>query len=231
MDELNKSKDKLFSIIAHDLKNPFNALIGYTDILKNDIDSFSKTELKSIMIDLNKAAENGFNLLENLLHWSRTQTNMIKVYKTKFNLYDLCKDVKELNKKILSDKNQKLEIDINEEINIYADKDMIATVLRNLTYNAIKFSGSGKTIHANCKKTSEGTKISIIDQGIGINPKDLDHIFQYDKTISSVGTDGEKGSGLGLIICRDFIEMNGGRIWVESTSGKGSTFTFIIPDA
>ena len=225
----NLAKDKFFSIIAHDLKNPFNALISYTSLLKTDFDRFNKAELSQILDDLNNATERGFNLLENLLHWTRSQTKMIKVFKTDFNLFDVVEDVKNLAESNLDEKNQELKIDIDKSIYVYADKDMIATVVRNLIFNSIKFSGVRTLIQVDAEKINNNVQISVIDQGIGIAPADHTRIFNYEENVSTNGTAGEIGSGLGLVISREFIEKNSGFIWVESKKGEGATFKFTLP--
>ncbi len=225
----NLAKDKFFSIIAHDLKNPFNALISYTSLLKTDIDRFTKEELTQILSDLNNATERGFNLLENLLYWTRSQTNRIKIYKTSFNLYEVVEDIRNLAESNLEEKAQELVIDIDKELELYADKDMIATIIRNLVFNSIKFSNPETEIFVEAERINQKVQISVIDQGIGIAPENHMRIFDYEENISTNGTSGEIGSGLGLVICREFVEKNGGIIWVESQKGKGATFRFTIP--
>lgn len=227
--DLNLSKDKFFSIIAHDLKNPFNVLVSYTSILKTDLDLFSKDELRLIVSDLNQASENGFELLQNLLVWSRSQTNRIQVYKTNFNLLEVIDQVKALVELNLQSKKQQLIIHADPAISVFADKDMISTVLRNLIFNAIKFSDHGSDIILKSVIKGEFIHINVIDYGIGIAPEMIDHLFRIDKDTASVGTDGETGTGLGLLICREFIHKNDGQIWVESEYGKGSVFSISIP--
>lgn len=231
LNKLNSTKDRFFSIIAHDLRNPFNSLINYTSLLKEDFERFNKKELHQIIVDLNTATEQGFKLLENLLHWSRSQTKMIKVFKTNFRLFEVCKDIIELNRTTLAEKNQTIELDGEENLSLHADKDMIATVLRNLVSNAIKFSAKGSKISIKYESDSENTVLSIKDRGIGISEKNLEQIFHLDESTSTYGTEGEKGSGLGLMICKEFIELQGGKIWVNSKVGVGSTFSFSIPKA
>ena len=227
--KLNSAKDKFFSIIAHDLKNPFNALVSYTSLLKEDFDRFTREEIEQIISDLSNATEQGFKLLENLLYWTRSQTNRIKVFKTRFNFGDVYKDVEELAKPNLLEKSQKIILDTTEDQWLYADKDMISTVLRNLVFNAIKFSYRGSSIHVKSEILNGMLSVSVVDQGVGIHENDWERIFQYDENTSTAGTEGERGSGLGLIICREFVEKNGGTIGVNSTPGKGSTFYFTVP--
>jgi len=229
--ELNVSKDKFFSIIAHDLKNPFNVLVSYTGILKTDLDLFTKEELQQIISDLNEASENGYNLLQNLLLWTRSQTNRIHILKSNFNLADVFKDVKALAELNLADKEQTLSIEIDPNMRVFADKDMIAVVLRNLVFNAIKFSVKGSDIYIKASQTGSNVRVDVIDSGIGIAEESIKNLFAIDKNTMTQGTEGETGTGLGLVLCKEFVEKNDGKIWVESKLGKGSVFTFVLPVA
>lgn len=227
--KLNVAKDRFFSIIAHDLKNPFNALVSYTSLLRSDFDSFTKEELSQIITDLNDATEQGFALLENLLYWTRSQTNRIKVYKTFFNLKRTVDNVVSLANPNLAAKSQTIEVDIDHELMVFADKDMIATVIRNLVFNSIKFSYPNTVIRIEGKKIGQSIQISVIDQGVGIDAEKQHNFFNYEENTTTAGTAGETGSGLGLVICREFVEKNDGLIWVESEEGQGATFRFTIP--
>ena len=227
--QLNLSKDKFFSIIAHDLKNPFNVLVSYTSLLKTDIEMFSKEELQQIMKDLNQASENGFDLLQNLLLWTRSQTKRIHIFKTDFSLNEVAENVKSLVDLNLISKEQSLLTEIDPNIKVHADKEMIATILRNLVFNAIKFSPKGSQIRLKATELGSEVRIDVIDLGIGMTEETINKLFRIDKNISTHGTDGETGTGLGLIICHEFVEKNEGVIWVESEPGKGSVFSFTIP--
>ncbi len=227
--KLNVAKDRFFSIIAHDLKNPFNALVSYTSLLRSEFDSFSKEELSQIITDLNDATEQGFALLENLLYWTRSQTNRIKVYKTFFNLKRIVDNVVSLANPNLAAKSQTIELEIDDELIVFADKDMIATVIRNLIFNSIKFSYPNTVIRVEGKRIGYSIQVSVIDQGVGIDAEKQYKFFNYEENTTSDGTAGETGSGLGLVICREFVEKNDGLIWVESETGQGATFRFMIP--
>jgi len=227
--ELNASKDKFFSIIAHDLKNPFNVLVSYTGILKTDLELFSPEQLKQIISDLNEASENGYNLLQNLLLWTRSQTNRIHVLKNNFVLDTIFKEVKALAELNLIDKKQTLLMDVDLNLVVYADKDMIAVVMRNLVFNAIKFSPKGSEICIKANRTGLTVRVDVIDSGIGISDENLKKLFIIDKNTMTQGTEGETGSGLGLVLCKEFVEKNDGQIWVESKFGKGSVFSFFLP--
>ncbi|MDD2305416.1 MAG: tetratricopeptide repeat-containing sensor histidine kinase [Prolixibacteraceae bacterium] len=227
--ELNVSKDKFFSIIAHDLKNPFNVLVSYTGILKTDLELFSKEELEQIISDLNEASENGYNLLQNLLIWTRSQTNRIHILKTNFVLADIFNEVKGLAELNLTNKEQTLSVEIDQNLGVYADKDMISVVLRNLVFNAIKFSVKGSVINLNANLVGSNVRVDVIDSGIGISEESIKKLFTLDKNTMTHGTEGETGTGLGLVLCKEFVEKNDGTIWVESKLGEGSVFSFTIP--
>jgi signal transduction histidine kinase len=227
--ELNASKDKFFSIIAHDLKNPFNVLVSYTGILKTDLELFSQEQLKQIISDLNEASENGYNLLQNLLLWTRSQTNRIHVLKSNFVLDTIFKDVKALAELNLIDKEQTLLMEVDPDLVVFADKDMIAVIMRNLVFNAIKFSPKGSEIRVKAYCTALTVRVDVIDSGIGISKENIKKLFAIDKNTMTQGTEGEVGSGLGLVLCKEFVEKNDGQIRVESKLGKGSVFSFFIP--
>jgi len=227
--ELNASKDKFFSIIAHDLKNPFNVLVSYTGILKTDLELFTPEQLKQIISDLNEASENGYNLLQNLLLWTRSQTNRIHVLKSNFVLNTIFKDVKALAELNLIDKKQTLLMEVDPDLVVYADKDMIAVVMRNLVFNAIKFSPKGSEIHVRTSLVGLTVRVDVIDTGIGISEENIKKLFIIDKNVMTQGTEGETGSGLGLVLCKEFIEKNDGHIQVESKLGEGSVFSFFFP--
>jgi signal transduction histidine kinase len=227
--ELNASKDKFFSIIAHDLKNPFNVLVSYTGILKTDLELFSQEQLKQIISDLNEASENGYNLLQNLLLWTRSQTNRIHVLKSNFVLDTIFKDVKALAELNLIDKEQTLLMEVDPDLVVFADKDMIAVIMRNLVFNAIKFSLKGSEIRVKAYRTALTVRVDVIDSGIGISKENIKKLFAIDKNTMTQGTEGEVGSGLGLVLCKEFVEKNDGQIRVESKLGKGSVFSFFIP--
>ena len=231
LNDLNQSKDKFFSIIAHDLRNPFNVLVSYTGILKTDLELFTPEQLKQIISDLNEASENGYNLLQNLLLWTRSQTNRIHVLKSNFVLSNILNDVKALAELNLINKEQTLSMDIDPNLVVYADKDMIAVIIRNLVFNAIKFSTKGSKVSIKAYRDGLTVRVDVIDSGIGISEENINGLFAIDKTTAKQGTEGETGSGLGLILCKEFIEKNDGRIWVESQLGKGSVFSFsLLPE-
>ncbi|MDA3865119.1 MAG: ATP-binding protein [Salinivirgaceae bacterium] len=225
---LNNTKDKFFSIIGHDLKNPFSTVIGLSDLLLDDFDSFERDRLKVFIEQINKFSSNAYALLENLLQWARSQTGKMKINKNLFNF----KDVVEDNVDLLSGNARQKNITVNfpsEAAYWNFDINMISTVVRNLVSNAIKFTPVGGQIHIDYKEHDDRIVVSIADNGIGIPVKDQDKLFRLDVNPSTIGTSDEKGTGLGLILCSEFVERHDGKIWVESEPGKGSIFKFYLP--
>jgi signal transduction histidine kinase len=229
LQELNATKDKFFSIISHDLKGPLNSLTSFSGLLINHTDSLSKEEIQLLAKDLDKSVKNLFNLLENLLEWSRSQTGNIEFKRERFDLATLL----ELNKQLLQNQAQTKNISIINEnaqaLQVDVHKHSVNTVIRNLISNAIKFTPEGGKIVLAAKATSEELQISVSDNGVGMTKEVMTKLFRIDTKITTKGTADEKGTGLGLILCKDFIEKNGGKIWVESEQGKGSTFHFTLP--
>ena len=227
--KLNAAKDKFFSIIAHDLKSPFTSLIGLSDFILEDLEGLSKEEIKLFSSKINKSAKSVFALLENLLQWSRVQTGRMEYNPTVFDLYEMI----EQNTNLLLGNAVKKNIDLVSEIplnsKVYADLNMINSVVQNLISNAIKFTPNGGKIKISSKVSDHYVTISVKDDGIGIDKNDIEKLFKIDVHHTTAGTDNEKGTGLGLVLCKELINMNGGDISVESESGKGSTFKFTIP--
>ncbi len=227
--KLNATKDKFFSIIAHDLKNPLSGLIGLTDILLTEKDSLSAIELKDIYGSLNESVKVTYSLLENLLLWSRSQTGTLKIDRSEIDLKLLCTEIIKLSSNAARAK----EIDLSDQtqtgIKVFADYNMMHTILRNILNNAVKFTEKGGKVIVSSKKDNGVAIISVEDTGIGMTSSDLEKLFRIDVNTISIGRSSEKGSGLGLILCKEFIEMNGGSIHVESILEKGSIFTLKIP--
>jgi two-component system sensor histidine kinase/response regulator len=227
----NASKDKFFSIIAHDLKNPFNGIIGLSSLLIDDYDSFPVEEQKEFIRNIRNTAENTFRLLQNLLEWSQTQTGKIHFEPVQFPLTSITTEIVDLVKTSAENKNIILRSAISPEIEVFADKNMIHTVIRNLLLNAVKFTKSGGRILLTARNTGNMVEISVTDNGVGISPENFKKLFCIDCNMISYGTNGEQGTGLGLILCKEFIEKNAGTIRVESELGLGSTFTISIPES
>ncbi|PKL89297.1 MAG: hypothetical protein CVV23_06040 [Ignavibacteriae bacterium HGW-Ignavibacteriae-2] len=231
-EELKKSntgKDKFFSIIAHDLKNPFITLLGFTDALIDDYSSMSKEEHLEYLKQIRNTSKFSFQLLENLLQWSRSQSGKLQNDPVVFNLRDILEEVISLNINIAISKKIELINEITYDLSVIADKDMVKTVLRNLIGNAIKFTDNRGKIIVSANINGRFAEISVEDDGMGISEKNLQKLFDIDKFHSTNGTRNEQGTGLGLILCKEFAEKNNGEIWVESEFGKGSKFTFTLP--
>lgn len=225
----NASKDKFFSIIAHDLKSPFSSIISFVNLVKNSFDRYRKKELLSLVGELETTTINTFNLLENLLEWSRMQSGVIEFKPGLFNLTEIIKSVIEIKSQKAKEKEIELRFNREEDLITYGDKNMIETVLRNLINNAIKFTHSKGTIKVKASKKDGKIGVSIKDNGIGIKPEHLGKLFNIESNFSTFGTANEKGTGLGLILVNEFIRKNKGKITVKSEIGKGSNFTFYLP--
>jgi two-component system sensor histidine kinase/response regulator len=227
--ELNATKDKFFNIVAHDLKNPFTSLLGSTELLFENIHQLDTEKIRKLAQILNDSAKSGFAILQNLLDWSRSQTGQIKFNPEKINLKELIDEhIADLH---LTASNKEIEIssDAKEDIYLFVDKNMINTVLRNLLSNAVKFTNRhGKVMVSSVISRNEIT-ISVKDNGIGISGENIEKLFRIDTKYSRPGTYKEQGTGLGLKLSKEFVEKQGGKIWVESVENKGSEFKFSIP--
>ncbi len=226
----NSAKDKFFSIISHDLRNPFHTILGASEFLSMYAEDLTLPELKETSVNIHSAAKNVYNLLTNLLEWARVQTGKLEVKKSTFSINDLFGSVLELYRE--NAENKKINL-INEYLgqhSVTADRYMIETVLRNLVSNAIKFTSSGGNVVLSAEDIGDFLGISVSDNGIGISEEDIPKLFSYDQHFTVKGTNNESGTGLGLAICKDFIEKNGGKITVDSKKGIGSTFKIILPN-
>jgi len=227
--ELNATKDKLFSIIAHDLRNPFNNIIGISELLTENTEDLDTTETKEYINIIKSQAKDTLILLDNLLNWAQSQTGQISFNPGKIILSDVMPKIIKLNTSLSKSKNISLNYCSLEKIEVYADENMLRTIMRNLISNAIKFTKLGGYININAVSRQEHVEISISDNGIGINKEKLTELFNISSNITTYGTANEKGSGLGLVLCKEFVEKHKGKIWVESEDGKGSDFKFILP--
>lgn len=225
----NQSKDRFFSIIAHDLRSPFNVILGYIDLLVDPDFQFSPLERKDIMEKLRTTAHRTLNLLDNLLSWAKTQKGDLQVETTCFDLTEVVQENLILAESAASAKKINLYNNMGVPWMVYADRNMIQTVVRNLISNAIKFTYTGGTIIIEARKGTNGeVEVSVKDTGCGIPLADQEKLFSIDDHLATRGTNKESGSGLGLILCREFIHLNNGKIWVESETGKGSVFYFTL---
>ncbi len=236
-DELNVSnntKDKFFSIIAHDLKSPFNSIINFSELLNDNFDKYDVKKQKKYISIIKESSQNTFKLLENLLLWSRSQQGVIKLIPGKIDLKVLLFETMFSIKEQASNKNIQIFDMVPENKIIFADKNMLSTVLRNLITNAIKFTPKNGNITISTKEVSEDNNqefinMSVKDTGVGIKKEIQSKIFEITENTSTQGTENETGTGLGLIICKEFIEKHGGKIWVESKFREGSCFNFSLP--
>jgi len=235
--KLNAEKDKFFSIISHDMRGPFNGFLGFTRILDKELASLSMEQIQKIASGMNRSAENLFNLLENLLQWARIQQGLIPFVPEVIQLKRVVMQNIELINQLALSKEIVITNHIKEETLVFADPNMLKTVICNLICNAVKFTPRGGKISLSAKICDdEMLEVSINDNGIGIDKKMIDNLFRIDEKSNRKGTEGEPSSGLGLILCKDFVEKHGGKIWVESEAGNqlygnegGSTFYFTIP--
>ncbi|MFN2396494.1 MAG: tetratricopeptide repeat protein [Bacteroidales bacterium] len=227
--EINATKDKFFSIISHDLRNPFASIVSFSRILKRDILNMSKDELSELALELDKSVLKIDNLLENLLQWSRTQTGKIKYRPEYIALHEIIKDNVNLVLNNARDKNIKLNDSVDDDLAVWADRNMTDTVIRNLLSNALKYTDQGGEIVLSSYVKNHKAYISVKDNGVGIPEENKKKIFQTDSLHSTYGTMDEKGSGLGLLLCKEFVEKQGGEIFFESKKGEGSVFTFSLP--
>jgi PAS domain S-box-containing protein len=227
--EINATKDKFFSIIAHDLRNPLSAILGLLNILISDYDKFDREKIEKMLVMLAEQSKLTFSLLENLLLWSRSQSGKMEINPSMFNLHGMVKENFSLLRSQSESKSQELVISVPDPCIAFADETMINTVLRNLLSNAVKFTPHRGIITVSAVEINNFIEISVIDTGIGISEKNLDNIFTIGSKISTPGTDKETGTGLGLILCKEFIEKNNGNLIVKSVPGNGSTFIFKIP--
>ncbi|MDP2036970.1 MAG: tetratricopeptide repeat protein [Ignavibacteria bacterium] len=227
--EVISTKDKFFSIIAHDLKSPFQGLLGYSQILSTEYSTLTEEEKMTFIQSIEELSQNSFRLLENLLEWSRLQTGKIVFAPEEHNLLLELFPTLSLLKQTAQNKQITLEYTIANSIIVKADKNMLTTILRNLVSNSIKFTKSGGRITIEAKPVDTFVVFSIADTGIGMRKDVVDNLFNVGKSISTRGTANEEGTGLGLSLCKEMIALHGGRIWVESEIERGTTFYFTLP--
>lgn len=229
LNQLNNTKDKFFSIIAHDLRGPFNSIIGFSEVLRDQIREKNYENIEEYAGIIQNSSQRTMDLLKNLLDWARLQTGKMEMVTVDFNLNEILKETTELLNDSASQKSIQIVNAINQEIMIHTDKSMMSTILRNLISNAIKFSHPGGKITLSTEQRDQKTIFLVTDNGIGISKSDQLRMFKIEENLSTPGTHNEKGTGLGLILCKEFIEKYGGTIWVESKEGVGTTFYFTLP--
>ncbi|NPD48139.1 MULTISPECIES: hybrid sensor histidine kinase/response regulator [unclassified Lentimicrobium] len=226
--KLNATKDRLFSIIGHDLRGPIGTMMQISEMM-SDEDGLDKETLFMFIDSQKKLSKSTFQLLENLLNWAKSQRNEITFVPEKIMLKETVLFVTDLFKEITQNKQISIAVNIPQDTIVFADKNMLMTVLRNLISNAIKFSPNGKQIRIFATKNKMEHTITINDEGEGITPENLSKLFKNTEHITTYGTNGEKGSGLGLILCKEFVEKHDGKIWAESEVGKGTDLKFTLP--
>ena len=227
--ELNATKDKFFSIISHDLKNPFSSLMAVTEMIEQNFKSSSEEENLSGIRRINESARHIYNLLDNLLTWSKSQRGKLDYEPTGFNLSTVVQVNLNLHKVQADKKEISLINGLSDPLHAFGDREMISTVIRNLLNNAIKFTGPKGKVTVRAEKDEKFIRLSVTDNGTGISEENLQKLFKIDEKFKCNGTSNEKGTGLGLILCKEFVEKNDGEITVESKIGEGSTFSFTVP--
>ena len=228
--EINATKNKFFSIIAHDLKNPLNTLLTYSATLVENFEKLDTEKIIKGINTLNRSATRAYNLLIDLLNWARSHSGNIEY---KLEEIDLCQITKENIELLLdhaTEKGIRISSEINEGLLAYSDKNMVSTVLRNLLTNAVKFTSKNGNVTLSSEVGKNSLTITVRDTGIGITEENINKLFRLDTFYRTLGSDNEKGTGLGLILCKEFIHTLNGEIWVESEIGKGSRFIFTLPD-
>lgn len=226
---LNAAKNKFFSIIAHDLKNPLHNVMGYSYLLSKDYDNFSEKERKKFAADINQSTNNIFRLLQNLLEWAKTQTGALNFSPMEIEFKRILENSFSVLRPLAQQKSIEVKFSLTDDLKLYADPQMIETVLRNLINNAIKFTPENGSIEISAQSAGDYVRVNITDSGIGIAGEDVENLFRIDSKVKRKGTNNEDGSGLGLIICKEFIDKNNGTISVTSTPGEGSSFSFTLP--
>jgi signal transduction histidine kinase len=227
--ELLRMRDKIFSIIAHDLRSPIATFMSVMNFITDHNKSISSDKIQKYLEELKHISKNAYNLLENLLNWARSQQKMVKFEFSINKVKNLVDESIALLGQMVSKKFITISNEIDENVTAYFDKNTISTVFRNLISNSLKFANSHGEVKVTCKKVNDFLQISVIDNGIGITPENASKLFKEDQIFSTYGTQKEKGTGLGLLLCKDFIEANGGKIWYENELDKGTTFHFTMP--
>ena len=227
--ELNATKDKFFSIIAHDLKGPFNSIIGFTDVLLGDFKNFEPDYIHRMLKTISASAVRTLKLLENLLEWARLQRGQIKFIPVQFDILELIVENINLLEPLATKKNINITLMNEKECMVYADKNMINAIIRNLISNAIKFTAQNGKVYIDKNIIGNQCEVSVKDTGIGIPAEDMQRLFKIEGDLQFDGTEGEKGTGLGLILCKEFVERHGEKLWAESEINKGSLFYFTVP--
>jgi len=231
LENANQNKDKFFSIISHDLRSPLSGIMSLLDIIVSDYDSLEEDERKEILTEASKTSKNTYTLMENLLDWSRVQSGNISYEPQNTSLNLILTSIKNLYYQKLKEKGLSLNFDFDTEYLVFADSNMTETIIRNLISNAIKFTKEFGLILITFETLDSDVLIKIKDTGVGMDEKQISKLFKIDQTHSTIGTSGERGTGLGLMLCKELVEKQGGKIWIESIPNTGTTFYFTLPKA
>jgi signal transduction histidine kinase len=226
---LNSTKDRFFSIIAHDLRNPFHTVNGFAEILIKDYKKLPPEKIERFLNLIYASSKSGNNLLENLLQWSRSQTDRISYMPARINLSALADETINLLEGDAHHKNISVQSLIDQHIMVFADENMLKTIFRNLVSNSIKFTSENGIVTISSILTDSQVEVTVTDTGTGISSENIAKLFRIDSNLTTKGTANESGTGLGLILCKEFLEKHNGKIWVESEEGKGSKFKFTLP--
>lgn len=231
LQKLNSDKDMFISILAHDLKSPFNALLGFSKILTENVRIFDLDKIEKQLKLINYNSHKAYNLLEDILLWTRAHSGKLPFEPQSINLYEICQEVTDNISLSAIQKNIQLEANVDNETFVLADKNMFTTILRNLLSNAVKFTNCNGHIAVTSSVSGEHVVISVADNGVGMDEEKIVKLFDFSLKQSSQGTEGEHGTGFGLLLCKEFTDKHGGEIWAESKPGKGSIFRFTMPVA
>lgn len=229
LEQANATKDKFFSIIAHDMKDNFGGLLGYMEMLTTEYDRFGEEEKRAMVNTIDDLSQQLYKLLHNLLEWANIQTGTMAFNPSNFPLNAFILDEITLLNNYADAKEQTLMFKQSEEVMVFGDESMISSVLRNVVMNAVKFTAPKGAIEISVSKTGNQACVMVEDNGIGISPDNLKRLFKVNESVKTYGTNQESGTGLGLILCKEFIEKNGGTISITSEVGSGTTVTFTIP--
>lgn len=231
LETANHTKDKFFSIIAHDLKSPFTSILGFSEVLLEGYDEFDDDEKMDFLSKIKTGSEMVFILIENLLNWAGSNVGSIKFNPVSLTLKDQVDSLLSIYKSSSETKQIVLKNKVEDNLKVFADKDMIRTILRNLVSNALKFTHEGGEVVVDCKLEKEMAVLQVIDNGVGMESHKAKQLFELNKKSSSLGTKGETGTGLGLVLCKDFVELHNGRIEVKTTLGKGTQINIYLPQS
>lgn len=231
LEAINASKDKFFTILGHDLKNPFSTVIGITDLLLKDFEKLEEEEKLKYISQINRYSKNAYNLLDNLLLWARSQTGSLKINFKRANVKSIVDNVIDLFEIKSNQKSISLDSNINADLHGYFDIDMITTVMRNLVSNALKYTNDNGNVTISAYEVGDMIQIEVKDTGVGISEQEQNDLFSIDKQTNIIETADKEGIGLGMVLIKEFISKNGGDIWVESELNVGSTFKFNLPKA